>query len=120
MPIIRNAILAGALTVFVPWTGLAPQLSELAHHAKSRLADLVHTTTQEAGRDFQVNGVRIHAEPSSPSTVVGLGNPGEHADVGESVAGNLVTCPHGEATTGWVRVTDRETGVSGYVADCYV
>ncbi len=120
MHIIRNAILAGALTIFVPWTGLAPQLSGIAHEAKGRLADLVQTVVRDANRDFRVEGVRIHSEPNSPSTVVGLGNPGDRAEVRERVSGEAVTCPDGTTTTEWVRVTDRGTQVSGYVAECYL
>lgn len=120
MHIIRNAILAGALTIFVPWAGVAPQLSAIAHDAKGRLSELVQTVVRDANRDFRVEAVRIHAEPSSPSTVVGLGNPGDRVKIHERVPGDAVTCADGATTTEWARVTDRGTQVSGYVAQCYI
>lgn len=120
MHIIRNAILAGAAAIFLPWTGATSHLSSIAHDAKNHLSDFAEVVARDWGQDFQVPVVRIHSKPNTASEVLGLANPGDKATIDDREPGETVACPAGSSTNEWAHVTDRRTHVSGYVASCYL
>lgn len=118
MHIVRNAILLGAAVVFLPWAGADPHLHSTALQIRNRVTDLVQNISRDWGQDFRPPVVRIHAEPTTASEVVGLGNPGDRVAIDNRTPGPTTTCPDGSTTAEWVHLTDRHTRVSGYVSTC--
>ncbi|MFD0919017.1 SH3 domain-containing protein [Saccharopolyspora rosea] len=113
---VRNALLAGIIAVLLPVHGLTSQVLTVAMELKNSLV----RGMSEASGDFSEPGIRIRSAPGTAAAVRGTGNPGDRIRVRGRSAGPAVTCPNGSANSEWVEITDRRTGVSGFVSACYL
>ncbi|MBE9373976.1 SH3 domain-containing protein [Saccharopolyspora sp. HNM0983] len=115
---VRKALLAAAVAVAFPTSGLATHVVTLALNIRSELMHRAEQVSHEQSRKFEQPGVRIRSAPGVEATVVGDGNPGERAEVHRAVDGSAVLCENGSNNSEWFEITNRDTSVTGYVSGC--
>jgi hypothetical protein len=119
MRTVRNTLLAAATTAVLSMSGWGTQVANIAIEIKNGLVRMAEAAEQDR-RDFRTPGVHIRSEPSTGSPARGVGNPGEHATIRQTVNGETVTCPDGTTNSEWLNITDRQTRVSGFVSACFL
>lgn len=115
---IRKALLAAAVAVVFPTSGLATHLVTLALNIRGELMQRVDQVSNEQSRHFEQPGVRIRSEPTIDASVLGSGNPDHEVEVHRAVDGEEVTCENGSNNSEWLEITNSDTAVEGYVSGC--
>lgn len=68
---------------------------------------------------FLGDGINIHSAPAVGASVVGIGYNDDCVDYNSNVVSEWVTCDSGRSSIWW-NITDEDTGVTGWVSDCYI
>lgn len=119
MNVIRNSILASLASIILPMGGLAQHTAQFLVNLRNSLVEIAEAGPQ-ASTDFREGGIRIRSGAHTSAPVRGLGNPGDRAEIDGRVPGERVVCPGGRINDQWARLTDRQTGIAGYVSACYL
>ena len=117
---VRNALLGMAVASVLPLTGLGTHIASFAVEVSGALAAAAKRVPEPADADFLAHGARIRVAPDTGSPVRGTGNPGDTTTVHRQVAGESIRCSDGTTDSQWFDLTDRRTGVSGFVSGCLI
>ncbi|MFC7341307.1 hypothetical protein [Saccharopolyspora griseoalba] len=109
-----------AVASVLPLAGLGTHISSFAVEVSGALARAAERVPERPDADFLAFGARIREAPNTGSAVRGIGNPGDTATVHLRVLGESVRCADGTTDPHWFDLTDRRTGLSGFVSGCLV
>lgn len=119
MKVIRNSILAGIASIVLPMSGFAHHTAQFLVNLRNSLSEIAQSVPVRSS-DFVEPGIRIRSDAHTSAPVRGLGSPGHRATVHERTPGQNIVCPGGQSSNEWARITDRRTGITGYVSACYL
>ena len=115
---VRNALLGMTVASVLPLAGLGTHIATFAVEVSNALAEAAKRVPERPDADFLVHGARIREAPDTGATVRGIGNPGDTATVHLEVVGESIRCADGTTDSHWFDLTNRRTGVSGFVSGC--